>query len=150
MVSDDADELENLDMLFIEVDGGLVPFYITSLKVRDSKTIQVLLEDYDSPDKAGQFVDCQVYLPKNDSTRVNDNIYFDEILGFEVIDKRHGNIGILEDVLDRPKQELLQIVHQGKEILVPLIDEVFVKIYHKKRQLFINAPEGLIDLYLEE
>jgi len=150
MVSDDAEELENLKMLFIEVDGGLVPFYTTSLKIRDSKTIQVLLEDYNTPDKVGQFVDCRVFSSTTDAGTEGIQIHFDLIIGFEVIDAMHGNIGILEDILERPEQEILQINNMGKEILIPLADEIFTKIDLKKQQLFIDAPEGLIELYLED
>lgn len=138
-------------LVFIEIDGGLVPFYVSSTRQRDSNTIQVLLEDYASLAKAQQFVDCAVFLPKNDLQDLESNrFYYDEIIGFNVIDKNHGNIGILEDILDRPEQEILKINFKGKEILIPLVDEIFEKINHKKKQLFIDAPEGLIDLYLEE
>jgi 16S rRNA processing protein RimM len=149
--ADDADVYAETSLIFIEVDGGLVPFYLTSLKVRDTKTIQVLLEDYDTPDKAAQFIDCQVFVPTELTPKLeNDEFYFHEIVGFEVIDEKHGSIGTLEDILDRPEQEILQISHLGKEILIPLVDEIFVKIDHEKKQLFIDAPEGLIELYLEE
>jgi len=149
--AEDADMYADISMIFIEIDGGLVPFYLSSLRVRDTKTIQVLLEDYDTPEKAVQFVDCQVYLAREDASEPEaDQNYSHEILGFEVIDKGHGKIGFLEDILDRPEQEILQINHQGKEILIPLVDEIFQKIDHEKKQLFIDAPEGLIDLYLEE
>jgi 16S rRNA processing protein RimM len=149
--ADDADAYAETSLIFIEIDGGLVPFYLTSMKVRDSKTIQVLLEDYDTPDKAAQFIDCPVFIPTDVTPKLeNDQFYFHEIIGFEVIDEKHGSIGTLDDILDRPEQEILQITYQGKEILIPLVDEIIVKIDHKKKQLFIDAPEGLIDLYLGE
>jgi len=149
--TDDAENYINSPIIFIEIDGGLVPLYVISDRLRDSKTIQVLLEDYSSPEKAQQFVDCPVYLPKKDISELHDNeFYFNEIIGFEVVDKKYGSIGFLEKILDRPEQEILQINHQGKEILIPLVDEIIDKLKRKKKQLFIRAPDGLIDLYLEE
>ena len=35
-----------------------------------------------------------------------------------------------------------------KEILVPLRDEILLKVIRSKKMLEIDAPEGLIDLYL--
>ena len=85
--SDDAEEYSNSPLIFIEVDGGLVPFYVSSVKLRDSKTIQLLLEDYASPENVRQFVDCPVWLLKIDKKNLNnDEFYFDEIIGYEVID----------------------------------------------------------------
>ena len=149
--AENVEESINAPVVFIEIDGGLVPFYLSSAKLRDTNTLQILLEDYSTPEKARQFVDCQVFLPKKDDSELQSNeFYHDEIIGFEVIDKKHGSIGFLEEILDRPEQEILQINHQGKEILIPLVDEIIVKLKRRKKQLFIKAPEGLIDLYLEE
>jgi 16S rRNA processing protein RimM len=150
-IADNADDFDDRLLFFFEVDGGLVPFFTSTIKIRDSKTIQVLIEDYASPEKAGRFVDCKVFLPGIESEETeSDEFYFHEIIGFKVIDKIHGEIGILEDILDRPEQEILQINHEGKEILIPLVDEMFEMIDHKGKQLFIHAPEGLIGLYLEQ
>jgi len=43
---------------------------------------------------------------------------------------------------------MLQINFGEKEILIPLIDEVIVKVDRKKKEMHIRAPEGLIDIYL--
>ncbi len=150
-IADNADDYGNTSIIFLEIEGGLVPFFISSIMIRDSKTIRVLVEDYASPEKAGQFVDCEVFLPEMGAAESDsDEFYFHQIIGFRVIDQTHGDIGILEDILDRPEQEILKINHLGKEILIPLVDEIFEKIDPEKQQLFINAPTGLIDLYIEE
>lgn len=150
-MADNADDYDEAPVFFFEVDGGLVPFYASLIKIRDTKTMQVLIEDYEGPEKAAQFVDCVVFFPMADSSESgSDEFYFHEIIGYKVIDHNLGDIGILEDILDRPEQELLQINHQGKEILIPLVDEIFETIDQQKKQLLINAPEGLIDLYIGE
>ncbi len=148
--ADNANDYGNTSIIFLEIEGGLVPFFISSIMIRDSKTIRVLVEDYASPEKAGQFVGCAMFLPKMDGAESDsDEFYFHKIIGFRVIDQTHGDIGILEDILDRPEQEILQINHHGKEILIPLADEIIKKLKHNKKQLFIHAPDGLIVLYLE-
>ena len=35
-----------------------------------------------------------------------------------------------------------------KEILIPIIDQVIKKVDRKEKKMFIEAPNGLIDLYL--
>jgi 16S rRNA processing protein RimM len=50
--------------------------------------------------------------------------------------------------MDLPLQALLQIAFGEKELLVPLVDEIIVKVDRKKKELHIRAPEGLIDFYL--
>ncbi len=36
-----------------------------------------------------------------------------------------------------------------KEILIPVVDPVIKKVDRDQRTIFIEAPKGLIDLYLE-
>jgi 16S rRNA processing protein RimM len=74
--------------------------------------------------------------------------YFHEVIGFTVLDKNHGNIGIITSILDLPQQSLMQIQHGSKEILIPLVDKVLLKVNRSKKELHIQAPEGLIEIYI--
>ncbi len=144
-----GDVSDHSGFIFFEIDGGLVPFGVKSLIVLDTKTIRLSAVDYDTPEKAQQFVGCRVFVPKADIQRSDDdffNIY--EMIGYEVVDKNAGTIGALTDILEGPQQDLLQVNAGGKEILIPFVDEVFEKADHHRKQIFIDAPDGLIDLYL--
>jgi 16S rRNA processing protein RimM len=70
------------------------------------------------------------------------------VVGFKVIDEEHGDIGIMQQVIDLKVNPLLQIDKDGKEVLVPLIEGVVKKVDRKKKELHILAPGGLIELYL--
>ncbi|HPT15302.1 MAG TPA: 16S rRNA processing protein RimM, partial [Bacteroidales bacterium] len=72
-----------------------------------------------------------------------------EVVGFEVIDKSKGPVGKVRRILELPHQAMFEIEFGDKEILVPLVDEIIVKVDRKLKQLLIDAPEGLIDMYLE-
>ena len=65
-----------------------------------------------------------------------------------MIDNQHGNIGKVEYVLDLPQQSLMQIVFGEKEILIPIVDEIVLKVDRRKKEIHILAPEGLIEIYL--
>jgi 16S rRNA processing protein RimM len=43
---------------------------------------------------------------------------------------------------------LLQLDYNGTEILIPIFEGLIEKVDRKKKELFIKAPEGLIDLYV--
>jgi len=51
-------------------------------------------------------------------------------------------------VLEYPNQALFQVFRDGKEILIPIQDEIITAVNREKKQILIDAPEGLIDLYL--
>jgi 16S rRNA processing protein RimM len=37
--------------------------------------------------------------------------------------------------------------YQEQEVLIPVIDEIVLKADHTKKQLMVNLPEGLLDIY---
>ncbi len=76
-----------------------------------------------------------------------DQFYFHEVIGFKVLDSRHGDIGILVNILPLPHQSLLQITKGKREILIPLVDEIIQQVDRNTKTIFITAPEGLIEIY---
>jgi 16S rRNA processing protein RimM len=91
----------------------------------------------------------KAYLPLEVLPELDQTSFYDhEVIGFKVFDAQHGAIGVVEDVIDMTSNPLLQINFNGTEILVPIFDGLIQKVVRKKKELYIKAPEGLIDLYL--
>jgi len=51
-------------------------------------------------------------------------------------------------VLDNHQQALLQVRFGEKEILIPAVDQIMKEIDRKKKIIYIEAPDGLIEIYL--
>src|SRR5690606_18534242 len=58
-------EALQLDVLFLEIDRNLVPFFVESLKIQSNHTAYLFLEDVDHIDKAQPLVRKKVYLPND-------------------------------------------------------------------------------------
>jgi len=54
-------------------------------------------------------------------------------------------VGLVRDVWDLPANEVLQVISNDKEVLIPLIDEVIKEIDRDGRRVVITAMEGLLD-----
>ena len=147
--TDKPDEYHYLNMIFINIDQSLVPWFIIDIEIRDDLAI-VKLEDIEELEHARNFVKKEIYLPIGKLGHLNGtDFYFHEVIGFKVIDKIKGEIGKVEDILDRPEQSLIMIMKGEKEILVPLTDEMIMEVDRKNKTLYLNTPPGLIDLYLD-
>jgi 16S rRNA processing protein RimM len=150
LIKADADDLKlykNVAHFFLMIDGGLVPFLVMELTIRQDSVL-VLLEGMNA-DRAVKFTGIEVYLPDSDMPKREDvKYYFHEIVGYTIEDTKLGIIGIVKGVLEHTHQEVLEIDHNGIEILLPLVDEFIEDIDKKKKILYVNAPEGLLDLYL--
>lgn len=146
---DQPSRYKKLETVFIGIENDRIPFAVSEIEMKHRNTARILLEDVHSDEEARIFAGRELYLPLSMLPPLRGKkFYFHEIKGFTVIDKKHGNIGTLASVLDMPQQSLMQIMHGSKEILVPLNDEVLVKVDRIKKELVIQAPEGLIGIYL--
>ena len=88
-----------------------------------------------------------VYLPLDQLPKLDeDQFYFHEIIGFEVIDSLQGQIGTITGVNDRSSQVLLEVEYNYRQILIPLVDELIQQLDKQKKQLYLSIPEGLLDL----
>ena len=148
----DVDEPQNytkLESVYLDLDGEWVPFLIESVEIQSGRKALVRFEDVNNAQEAAVYTGREMYLPLDALPPLKGKkFYYHEVKGFSVIDAVHGNIGTLKQVMDLPRQSLLQIAHGDKEILIPLVDEVIVKVDRKKKELHIRAQEGLIDFYL--
>ncbi|MFP4469250.1 MAG: ribosome maturation factor RimM [Bacteroidales bacterium] len=143
-------QIEDAPWLFIELQGGLVPFAVESVRPKTADVYLVLLEDYHDPEIAQRFVDCRVFLKNNDAREDEERIYYEDIIGFEVIDKTYGKLGKIEDIIQAPEQDLIMISYREKEVLIPLVEAFLLSLDLQKKEIYFDLPEGLIELYLDE
>ena len=145
---DCPDDYVELDSVFVEQKGMLVPYFIQEIAISGNKAV-VTFEDL-TPQEAQALVGHDLFLPLDLLPKLTGNqFYFHEVIGFEVIDETHGNIGTIQSVIDYPAQPLFQIMKNGVEILIPIVDPVIKNVDREKRIIEICAPNGLIELYLQ-
>ncbi len=59
-------------------------------------------------------------------------------------------LGLLKVLMILLLNLLFEIDRDGIEILIPMNDEFIAKVDRENKTIFVETPEGLIDLYLEE
>jgi len=108
----------------------------------------VKLEGVDTREKALKLVQKNVWLQQTDFRKLVAKNSPLGLLGYTLIDEGE-TIGKIDEVREQPHQVLLQINIQGKEVLIPLHEETLVNIDHKKNEVHVTLPEGLLDIYLK-
>jgi 16S rRNA processing protein RimM len=145
---DSPDDYADLDSAFVEVKGALVPYFFKVDNINGNKAV-VTFEDL-TPQEAQALAGHDLYLPLDLLPELTGNqFYFHEVTGFKVIDVEKGEIGIIQSIIEYPAQPLFSIMNGDKEILIPVIDPIIKKVDREQRTITIEAPNGLIDLYLE-
>ncbi len=148
----DTDEPElyrNMESVFVDLGGNLVPFFIEKSSLSKGTMLRVKFEDVNSEDEADMMIRSGIYLPLNLLPKLEGNkFYFHEVIGFKVIDANYGEVGIVININDTTAQPLFEIERDDKEIFIPLIDDFIKKIDRENKEIQVETPEGLIDLYL--
>lgn len=142
--------IKKLESVYLKINENLIPFFIELIQPKAKGQVMVKFLDVDNSEDATLLAGCDIYipialLPKQKGTQ----LYSIEIEGYTVIDANRGETGIVRTVLEMPQQALLAIDYKGKEILIPVVDEIVKRIDRKTKKIYIEAPEGLIELYTE-
>ncbi len=147
---DSPSRYKKLESVFIDINNSLVPFFIKKITLREN-IATVSLDGIETIERAEELVKKGLYLPLSFLPPLkNKQFYFHEILNFAVIDKHYGEIGIVKGMLEFPQQAIFQIQKGDVEILIPAKEEFIISIDRTMKQIHIDAPEGLIDVYLKE
>lgn len=146
--ADDPSAYENVAMVFLNIHGMPVPYFIEESSLKNHKLI-VRFQDVTTEEQAAGLVKKEIYLPLSALPALSGNkFYYHEVKGYLVTDEAFGPVGMIEEILDYPAQAVMQVFHEGKEVLIPINDAVILKLDRKKKTVLIRAPEGLLDLYI--
>ena len=111
--------------------------------------MRVKFEDVDSEEDADDLMKSPLYLPLDLLPELDENqFYFHDIIGYQVEDLKKGPIGTITAINDMTSQALFEIDFNGNQILIPMNDSFIHKLDKEQKLLIVDAPEGLIDLYL--
>jgi len=146
--TDDINSLVKLKKFFIEVDNSLIPFFIKKCSVHKSSLLRVKFEDVDTEIKANELLKKNIYLPKKLLPKLKgDKYYFHEIINFEIIDNKIGNIGVVIGFNTQTIQSLIEVKTADKKILIPVHDDIILNVDKKNKLIITDLPEGLMDLF---
>lgn len=107
----------------------------------------VKFEGIDSVEEAEKLKNLQIKIDSDEVGELEENeFYFHQIIGCEVFDENDKNLGEIIDILTPGANDVWVIKGEnGKEILIPYIEDVVKKIDITCKKVNIEVMEGLID-----
>ncbi len=133
-----------IESVFLEFNRELIPFFFTERGKLKGKKLIIKLEDV-SAEEASRFVGCSAYLPEKMLPVPKEGFYDKAILGYTAY---QGNkaIGSITDVVENSAQNLFIIEQREKEYLIPAVEAFIQRIEHPEKIVYLELPEGLLDL----
>ncbi len=148
--TDFPEDYTEMESVFLLQNGKLVPFFIDRIQIRNSEAL-VKFEEIDDKEAALSIKGLSLHLPLDQLPELeNDQFYFHEIIGYQIIDQNTGELGKVGQVYEAGHQDLIGMDYKEKEVLIPINDDIILTVDREKETLLVNLPAGLLDLYLEE
>jgi len=148
--TDQPEQYNKMESIFIEINGLLVPFFIEKQKWNKDNAL-ILTFKNTSEAQIDQIIAKDVYLPLDTLPKLTgNNFYFHEVMGYEILDLQGISYGKIQSVNDRAAQPFFILLHDEKEVVVPVIKSWIKELRRDSKILIMDLPEGLLNVYLED
>jgi 16S rRNA processing protein RimM len=146
------DFLKN-ERIFLDIKGVKIPYFISN--VRGGGEMILKLEEVDDRDAATVLQAREVLLREQDilpdhvreyEVEEEPGLQFARLAGYQIVDVTLGEVGVIDEVLDMPQQEMAFLQYNGQEVLVPLNNQLINSIDDTNRRVLMDLPDGLLDL----
>lgn len=123
--------------------------FVTVVSWRQHKQFDLLtFEGYSNVNDVEPLRD---YLLQVDANAIDDDLdedefYYHEIIGLDVEDVNQGHIGKVKEILSPGANDVWVVQRlKGKDVLIPYIEKVVLKVDVSNKQITVEIPEGLMD-----
>jgi 16S rRNA processing protein RimM len=129
--------------LVCNMDEIWTPFFLTSFRRKSNTTYLVKFDNTDTEEKVRSLVGKAVYIPLNKlPEQITDAPC--SVVGYTIVDAEREVTGRVEAIDDSTPNVILQVVADGKELLIPT---AFVtNVNHTDKTLAIALPDGFLNI----
>ncbi|RYY89873.1 MAG: 16S rRNA processing protein RimM [Chitinophagaceae bacterium] len=140
--------LKGLQALFIEEGKDrFLPWFIASARMKSEEEVVLQLQDIDTREKALKLTQKEVWLAEKDFQQHSGKTAPISLLNYMLVEAGK-ELGTILEVIEQPHQVLCRIEVEGKEALIPLNEDTIRTIDRKKKQVHVELPDGLLEIYL--
>lgn len=144
---DSLDPYSKLDMVLVQINSVLTPFFVETIHLKDKNFVFLKFEGVADGSRADQMVGSELFLPLDRLPKLDDGEYYlHELPGMEVVDAEVGSLGRVDKIFDYANNPLIQLWHNGAEVLIPLSHPFLKKVDKDKKCIYVELPVGLLDV----
>jgi 16S rRNA processing protein RimM len=143
-------ELKENEPVFIEIDGLPVPFFIREFRTLSDDSALFLTDSEYTPVPVSDLINCRVFVKSHLIAEQDGEkaVNYEDLTGFRVVDERHGDQGVVREIVEYSENTLMVVDFKDREILIPFHEDIVRYIDFENRLIEILAPEGLLDINL--
>ncbi|HLX91930.1 MAG TPA: ribosome maturation factor RimM [Puia sp.] len=139
--------LKEIPTIFIhEVSNSMFPYFVEQIRVKKENELVVKIEGIDSKESAEKLLGKEAWLEERSFRKHADSSSPASLVGFHLV-SQDADLGEIYEVIEMPHQLLCKIKWKEKEALIPLHDKSLIRIDKRKREVHVELPDGLLDIY---
>ncbi|GAB3414511.1 ribosome maturation factor RimM [Niabella aquatica] len=127
--------------------GSFLPWFPEESKIKSDTETYLKLESIDTVEQAKTLHQKEVWLAQADFKKYASGSAPISLLGYTIIEG-DKELGTIEEIIEQPHQVLCRLHIEQKEVFIPLHEETLKKADAKNKKLFVELPDGLLDIYL--
>ena len=141
-----SNNLSILDFLFIEINKKHIPFKLDSIKTFKNKSYKIKFNEVNDDAYANQLISKSVFIKSNDypDLKKETNIY-SAIINFSAFNNE-AKIGEIININENLPQPVFEINYKSKIVMVPIHEDLIIKIDKENKNIFLRIPDGLLDI----
>lgn len=140
--------LKGLKVIFFEMQPQrFLPYFPESTRIKQDNEVLLKLEGIDSREQAQPLLQKSVWLTEADFQHYTAKKAVIAILGYQMMAGEQP-LGEILEVIEQPMQVLCRLEIASKEVFIPLNEATLLQINHRKKQVHVNLPEGLLEVYM--
>lgn len=143
-------DMFHVNAVFIGVGANPIPYFIESF--REGNSILMKLEEVNSREDADSLAHKTLFLRPEDIQEVElpqdeySDTRYEKWVGFQLMDDDLGTIGTIEEILNLPGHFTASVKYKGREVLIPLHENLILNINKEKKEITLSLPSGLLEL----
>ncbi len=140
--------LKGIKAVFIEEKKtSFIPWFVEATRIRNDEETYFKIEGIETKEQANRLAQKEVWVTEEDFKKFSSKSSPINLLGYEIVEDEKV-LGRIEEVIEQPHQVLCRVDINGKEAYIPLHEETIIRIDRRKRQVVVELPPGLLEIYL--
>lgn len=135
------------DVLFIgSKNQKPIPYFIKNCTGKSMDECLISFSEISTKEKAKIIIGKEVWINSNLFEKYVSKKAPMALLQFAIYNDGK-EIGLVADVIEQEHQIILVSILNEKEILIPVNESTLIKIDYKQKQIFLQLPDGLLEIY---
>ena len=144
--SNNRDTFPDLKYLFIDLDGCFIPFTIDNVRSFSKNVLIVKLKEISSEDEVNEVINKNIYIDSAEmASNIDSGFFYNDLINFEVITDSK-KIGRIENINSKLPQPVFEIIYDSRKVLIPIHEDLIKKIDKKNRIIYLDIPNGLLEI----